>query len=261
MSSLESCSSTWRKGTWANEEKLYADMLIACFQVGYAPDCERLTMRCYVAQKLHCDPMRVSKKFAGIQGLGLRINAQRGLSKLTCDQVTKMKESLERKRLDFLVKEAEIEESKKRKFFRRGISLDASGANVVYDSEFDGSLRKKKCSVSITGDDHATRTLNLSNNTNSNFSHCGPAIETFNVQESEQWYLTGNSSLSLSSYLVSDGDVSEWQKLFSEDWLDENHPNTDDIPGSPLDPSVDVSFTASSAYEAADTPNPQLYYV
>lgn len=59
-----------RSGKWIAEEEAYAEMLITLFEKGRVSDCENgMTLRSYLSQKLHCAPMRISKKFAG-KGIG-----------------------------------------------------------------------------------------------------------------------------------------------------------------------------------------------
>ena len=59
-----------RSGKWLPEEEKYAQLLIALFEKGHIMDCENgATLRAFLSQKLHCAPMRISKKFAG-QGIG-----------------------------------------------------------------------------------------------------------------------------------------------------------------------------------------------
>jgi hypothetical protein len=59
-----------RSGKWIKEEELYADLLIEQFEGGVAPDCPNgVTLRAYLSRKLHCAPMRISKKYAG-KGIG-----------------------------------------------------------------------------------------------------------------------------------------------------------------------------------------------
>jgi hypothetical protein len=59
-----------RSGKWIKEEELYADVLIEQFEGGVAPDCPSgVTLRAYLSKKLHCAPMRISKKYAG-KGIG-----------------------------------------------------------------------------------------------------------------------------------------------------------------------------------------------
>ena len=59
-----------RSGKWIAEEEIYAMQLIETFEKGVATDCVNgSTLRAYLATKLLCAPMRISKKFAG-KGIG-----------------------------------------------------------------------------------------------------------------------------------------------------------------------------------------------
>lgn len=55
-----------RSGKWTSEEESYANKLISEFEAGTLVDCiEGCTLRAYLAKRLNCAPMRISKKFAG----------------------------------------------------------------------------------------------------------------------------------------------------------------------------------------------------
>lgn len=55
-----------RHGKWTPEEEEYADFIVKEFLKGSLPDCEEgCTLRCYLSEKLNCQKMRISKKFAG----------------------------------------------------------------------------------------------------------------------------------------------------------------------------------------------------
>jgi len=55
-----------RRGKWTLEEESYANRLIEEFENGTLLDCENgCTLRAFLSRKLHCAPMRISKKFAG----------------------------------------------------------------------------------------------------------------------------------------------------------------------------------------------------
>jgi len=55
-----------RSGKWTVEEEAFANRLISEFESGSLGDCEDgCTLRSYLARKLNCAPMRISKKFAG----------------------------------------------------------------------------------------------------------------------------------------------------------------------------------------------------
>lgn len=66
-----------RSGKWLEEEESYAELLIDMFDKGYLLDCVTgSTLRAYLAQKLHCAPMRISKKYAG-KGIGKKVYSSR----------------------------------------------------------------------------------------------------------------------------------------------------------------------------------------
>jgi len=55
-----------RSGKWTEAEETYANRLVKDFNLGALPDCKPgVTLRAYLARKLHCSPMRISKKYAG----------------------------------------------------------------------------------------------------------------------------------------------------------------------------------------------------
>jgi len=55
-----------RSGKWTSEEENFANRLIVEFEAGSLLDCEEgTTLRCYLARRLRCAPMRISKKYAG----------------------------------------------------------------------------------------------------------------------------------------------------------------------------------------------------
>mmetsp|Transcript_20916 Transcript_20916/g.21030 ORF Transcript_20916/g.21030 Transcript_20916/m.21030 type:complete len:165 (+) Transcript_20916:51-545(+) len=60
-----------RSGQWTTEEESYASELIDLFLSGNIGISARngQTLRSFLAKKLECDPMRISKKFAAFEGL------------------------------------------------------------------------------------------------------------------------------------------------------------------------------------------------
>ena len=55
-----------RCGKWSALEEAYAVLLIEYFEKGIIVECENgVTLRSFLSRKLHCSPMRISKKFAG----------------------------------------------------------------------------------------------------------------------------------------------------------------------------------------------------
>lgn len=67
-----------RRGKWSVEEERYATRLIKEFQGGLIPGLPSgITLRSFLSQLLHCDPMRISKKFAGGKCIGKVMIAQK----------------------------------------------------------------------------------------------------------------------------------------------------------------------------------------
>jgi len=62
-----------RKGKWTPEEEEYTGKIIHFFNTGALALPEGTTLRAYLAEKLHCDPMRITKKFTGSSCLGKRV--------------------------------------------------------------------------------------------------------------------------------------------------------------------------------------------
>eukprot|EP00633_Aureoumbra_lagunensis_P008728 CAMPEP_0197310992 /NCGR_PEP_ID=MMETSP0891-20130614/9519_1 /TAXON_ID=44058 ORGANISM="Aureoumbra lagunensis, Strain CCMP1510" /NCGR_SAMPLE_ID=MMETSP0891 /ASSEMBLY_ACC=CAM_ASM_000534 /LENGTH=455 /DNA_ID=CAMNT_0042796895 /DNA_START=113 /DNA_END=1480 /DNA_ORIENTATION=+ len=67
-----------RRGKWTQQEQLYSEACIQWFLQGIVPLCENgSTLRAFLSTKLHCAPMRFTKKFAGA-ALGKSIFTRRG---------------------------------------------------------------------------------------------------------------------------------------------------------------------------------------
>lgn len=60
-----------RRGKWSAEEEAYANRLIQEFKQGLIPGLPpKTTLRTFLSELLNCDPMRISKKFAGDKCVG-----------------------------------------------------------------------------------------------------------------------------------------------------------------------------------------------
>jgi hypothetical protein len=72
LSYSQICAAGLRKGKWTVEEEQYATTLISHFGGNLLPLSEQResTIRLYLSKKLHCDPMRISKKYAGSKSVG-----------------------------------------------------------------------------------------------------------------------------------------------------------------------------------------------
>ena len=64
-----------RRGKWTMEEEAYVIRMIRDFQLGYLKSTPSTgtTLRTYLSQQLHCDPMRITKKFTGQACIGKRV--------------------------------------------------------------------------------------------------------------------------------------------------------------------------------------------
>ena len=61
-----------RKGKWLPAEETYARLIIRDFKRGYLKRAPRssTTLRAYLSEELRCEPMRITKKFAGDSSIG-----------------------------------------------------------------------------------------------------------------------------------------------------------------------------------------------
>ena len=62
-----------RRGKWTVEEEEYVARVIRDFNSGYLNAPAGTTLRTYLSEKLHCDPMRITKKFTGDSCIGKRV--------------------------------------------------------------------------------------------------------------------------------------------------------------------------------------------
>lgn len=65
-------SEEFRRGKWTREEEEYARQLIGYFEAGLLPIEEGTSLRSLLSKLLKCDPMRITKKFTGLQSIGKR---------------------------------------------------------------------------------------------------------------------------------------------------------------------------------------------
>jgi len=66
-------SASLRRGKWTVEEESYVARVIQDFNSGYLNAPAGTTLRSYLSDKLHCDPMRITKKFTGDSCIGKRV--------------------------------------------------------------------------------------------------------------------------------------------------------------------------------------------
>jgi hypothetical protein len=90
-----------RKGKWTIEEEEYTSRIIHHFSTGLLTLPEGTTLRSYLAEKLNCDPMRITKKYAGAACLGKRVYHLCDRSQATVADVEMAKAELARLELRF----------------------------------------------------------------------------------------------------------------------------------------------------------------
>lgn len=66
-------ASSLRRGKWTAEEEAYVARVIQDFNSGFLNAPAGTTLRSYLSEKLHCDPMRITKKFTGDACIGKRV--------------------------------------------------------------------------------------------------------------------------------------------------------------------------------------------
>lgn len=59
-----------RKGKWSPEEEQYTLKLMELFKEGVVDCVPGISLRIYLAKKLNCEPMRITKKYAGTYAVG-----------------------------------------------------------------------------------------------------------------------------------------------------------------------------------------------
>lgn len=115
----EICAAGLRKGKWTDEEGKYASTIIAHFESNLLPLTEQResTIRLFLGKELHCDPMRISKKFAGNNSVGKHFfcKKQEDGQQQSADSLHRAKLEREQMRLAFLESvEKEFEAASKR---------------------------------------------------------------------------------------------------------------------------------------------------
>ena len=74
----------------------YAMRLIAEFKAGLLPLTDGTTLRTFLSKLLHCDPMRISKKFVGANCIGKQVfrRRQADIDRLTPDEIARSRQEL-----------------------------------------------------------------------------------------------------------------------------------------------------------------------
>lgn len=94
----------WRKGKWTDEEERYTKRLVSAFNQGLLPLQVGTTLRCFLSDKLNCDPMRISKKFAGSSSIGKQVYAPCDPSPMTMELMKAAQDELLLLESSFLAK-------------------------------------------------------------------------------------------------------------------------------------------------------------
>lgn len=119
-----------RKGKWTMEEEQYANKIINYFNKGLLGIPNGTTLRSYLSEKLNCDPMRITKKFAGASCIGKQVYQSCEESTASTSTLTRIEEELKGLQLIFL----------KRLWNKSGGSSTASfGSLDMDDFETEGS--------------------------------------------------------------------------------------------------------------------------
>ena len=128
-----------RRGKWTKEEEAYANNIIRDFQDGIINNAEiGITLRSLLADKLLCDPMRISKKFAGKACVGKQVYGIGNRSKFTGKEIGERSEELEKSRSVFFGKvRSQQQKSRVRK-------LSASKTSKNPSSVTSSDYHKKK---------------------------------------------------------------------------------------------------------------------
>jgi len=90
-----------RRGKWTQEEERFANALIEEFEKGAIQDCENgCTLRAFLSRKLHCAPMRISKKYAG-KSIGKHVFLSRNSSAASHSHPPMQQNTPKLRRLEF----------------------------------------------------------------------------------------------------------------------------------------------------------------
>lgn len=127
-----------RKGKWTNEEEKYANKIISYFNKGLLGIACGTTLRSYLSEKLNCDPMRITKKFAGASCIGKQVYQPAEESSVTTATIMKIEGELKELEQAFL----------KRLFSKSG---GHSGSFNSLDMEdYTANIRSRGSSVSYS---------------------------------------------------------------------------------------------------------------
>jgi len=104
-----------RRGKWTVEEEAYANRLIHEFKLGLLPLTDGTTLRTFLSKLLHCDPMRISKKFVGSNCIGKQVfrRRQADMDRLSPEDIKRSRYELAELERRFLSRVAQTNRSAK----------------------------------------------------------------------------------------------------------------------------------------------------
>lgn len=104
-----------RRGKWTAEEEAYANRLIHEFKLGLLPLTDGTTLRTFLSKLLHCDPMRISKKFVGSNCIGKQVfrRRQADMDRLSPEDIKRSRYELAELERRFLSRVAQTNRSAK----------------------------------------------------------------------------------------------------------------------------------------------------
>lgn len=86
---------SFRKGKWMVQEEEYTSRIIYYYNLGLLTLPEGQTLRSYIAKKLNCDPMRITKKFTGACCIGKRVFSTCNKNSITKAEIEAAEKDLE----------------------------------------------------------------------------------------------------------------------------------------------------------------------
>jgi len=123
-----------KRGKWSKAEKEYADKLIYAFRSGliHHVKSDGRSLRSFLANRLKCGAMRISKKFVGYEGLGGRFHERPGVTEEDIALCTKELQQYEEK---FLGDLSTLKASGKKRKHRQKSLKNNEVNNVELSSE------------------------------------------------------------------------------------------------------------------------------
>lgn len=146
--------SSLRKGKWTMEEEKFTNKIISSFNDGtlQLPEgTESKTLRAYLSEILECDPMRITKKFAGAACLGKKVYREDKSHFFADEKVSTQKSLIEleakfKEKLDKISKEKSLPEKNQtlnsgRQVANNNLSLPSSGNEPSLGNEHAFEIR------------------------------------------------------------------------------------------------------------------------